>query len=120
MQRIELTDEQRARYTVKVYGTRGEVEAWLRWFIRQTEQNLDVAKVNPQSVKRAVCKIGGTLVTKKGPMGKRGKPTTITLPPNAEQFRAACEKVGLTFSALTGDAESNLPRLEQVEKVEAS
>jgi hypothetical protein len=118
MQRVTLTPEQESQYVVKIYGTRGEVEAWIRWF-KASELTRDMAQVNPQSVKRAVCKIAGTLESKRGPMGARGKPTTITLPPTADQFKSACEKLSLRFSAMTGDPESNLPRLELVEKVEA-
>jgi hypothetical protein len=119
MQRVTLTPEQESHYVIKVYGTRGEVEAWIR-FVLASDLVRDMAQVNPQSVKRAVCKIAGTLETKRGPMGRRGKPTTITIPPNADQFRTACEKLGLRFSAMTGDPESSLPRLELVEKVEAT
>lgn len=117
-QRVALTDEDRSSYTVKVYGTRGEIEAWVRWFISQ-ELTMDAAQCNPQSLKRAVCKVAGTLQTKNGPMGKRGKVTKIAIPPTAEQFTKACEKLALAVSSLT-DSTGNKPRLEQLEKIEVS
>jgi len=113
-QRVTLTDEDRSGYTVKTYGTRGEIEAWVRMVIA-SDLTRDAAVCNPQSLKRAICKVAGTLVTKNGPMGKRGKVTKITVPPTAEQFSAACEKLSLSVSALT-DSTGDKPRLEQIER----
>ena len=117
-QRIALTEEDSSHYTVKLYGTRGEIEAWIR-FVLASDLTQDVAICNPQSLKRAVCKVAGTLVTKRGPMGKRGKPTTITLPPDAKAFATACEKLALRVSSMT-DAEGNRPRVELLERIAVS
>jgi len=114
-QRVTLTDDDRSHYTVKTYGTRGEIEAWVR-MVLASDLTRDAAVCNPQSLKRAIVKVAGLLVTKNGPMGKRGKPTKVALPVTAEQFAKACEKLAVTVSSLT-DANGDLPRLEQIEKV---
>jgi hypothetical protein len=46
-------------------------------------------------------------------MGKRGKVTKITVPPTAEQFNAACEKLALSVASLT-TADGDKPRLEEI------